>query len=177
LINELKIELYDSQPAACRAHDSRAADVAQIVANAIEAGIRGVVVEHVGSTSVPGCAGKGVVDLMVVYPDGHLDVVRELIDRLGFQRQSSRDPWPEERPMRIGSVVYEGTRFLLHVHVIAASSPEVSVLRTFRDRLRSDPELVAAYVACKKGIIAGGCTDSVDYCIRKGSFITDTLGD
>jgi GrpB-like predicted nucleotidyltransferase (UPF0157 family) len=35
-------------------------------------------VEHVGSTSVPGCSGKGVIDLMVVYPPGLLKDTKTL---------------------------------------------------------------------------------------------------
>jgi GrpB-like predicted nucleotidyltransferase (UPF0157 family) len=166
---------YERKPAECREYDPRAAVVARIVAAAIEAGLAGVVVEHVGSTSAPGCAGKGVVDLMVLYPDGQLAAARDVLDQLGFQRQVSPDPWPEDRPMRTGSIVYDGSRFLLHAHVIAATSPEVNVLRSFRDRLRADPELVAAYVARKKGIIADGCTDSGEYSIRKGSFVEHSL--
>jgi len=70
-----------------------------------------------------------------------------------------------------GSVVYDGTIFLLHVHVIAGSSPEAEELRRFRDRLRTDPNLVASYIASKKAILASGITDSVDYCTRKGEFV------
>jgi GrpB-like predicted nucleotidyltransferase (UPF0157 family) len=106
-------------------------------------------VEHVGSTSVPGCAGKGIVDLLLVYRDGQLADARDLLDALGFQRQTGRDPFPEERPMRVGSLVHGETAFNLHVHVIAASSPEAQELRGFRDRLRADAALVAAYVAAK----------------------------
>src|SRR5262249_4943398 len=129
----------------------------------------------VGSTSVPGCAGKGVVDLMLVYTDGQLAATRDLLDALGFQRQTTRDPFPEDRPMRTGSLTHEGTTFNLHVHVIAASSPEVQVLRVFRDRLRADAALVAAYVAAKKAILADGCTAPIDYCYRKGEFVTEAL--
>jgi GrpB-like predicted nucleotidyltransferase (UPF0157 family) len=46
----------------------------------------------VGSTSVPGCAGKGVIDLMVVYPPGHLDDTKAVLADLGFQRQLSSFP-------------------------------------------------------------------------------------
>jgi len=59
-------------------------------------------------------------------------------------------------------VVYDGTIFLLHVHVIAGSSPEAEELRRFRDRLRTDPNLVASYIASKKAILASGITDSVE---------------
>jgi GrpB-like predicted nucleotidyltransferase (UPF0157 family) len=173
---EPRIGPYEQRPAVCRNPDPRAAVVARQIGSLIESHLPGVVVEHIGSTSVPVCAGKGIVDLMVLYQDGQLPVVRDVLEQLGFQRQTSRDPFPEERPMRTGSVVHDGTRFRLHVHVIAASSPEVIELRTFRDRLRADPRLVDAYVACKRAIIAGGCTDSVDYSIRKGEFVTEVLG-
>ncbi len=77
--------------------------------------------------------------------------------------------------MRTGSVVHDGTTFLLHVQVIAAPSPEAEELRRFRDRLRADPNLVAAYVGAKKAILASGVTDSVDPCIHKGEFVQQAL--
>jgi len=166
---------YEDRPAACHDHDPRSAEVARRVESLIEPHLPGATVEHVGSTAVPGCAGKGVVDLMLVYPDGLLAAARDLLDALGFQRQSTCDPFPEDRPMRTGSLVHEGTTFNLHVHVIAASSPEVQVLRGFRDRLRADAALRAGYVAAKKAILAGGCTDPIDYCYRKGDFVTEAL--
>ena len=159
---------YEDRPAVCHGYDPRAAEVAQRVTAVIRFHLPGVSVEHIGSTSVPGCAGKGIVDLMLLYPEGQLEVARDVLDSLGFQKQTTRDPFPEDRPMRTGSVVHDGTTFLLHVHVIAASSPEAAGLRRFRDQLRADPDLVASYVAAKKAIIASGVTDSVDYCIRKG---------
>ena len=166
---------YDQMPAACREHDPRAMDVARRVGSLIESHLPGVVVEHVGSTSVPGCAGKGVVDLMVLYPSGGLPAVRDKLDELGFQRQTTRDPFPEERPMRTGSVDHDGTRFRLHAHVIAADAPEASELRAFRERLRADPRLVDAYVARKRAILAEGITDSIDYSVRKGEFVGEVL--
>ena len=165
------IGAYEQRPAACREHDPRAMAVAGQVGSLIESHLPGVVVEHVGSTSVPGCAGKGVVDLMVLYPPGRLPAVRDKLGELGFQRQTSRDPFPEERPMRIGSLDCDGTRFLLHAHVIAADAPEASELRAFRDRLRDDPRLVEAYVGRKRSILAEGVTDSLEYSILKGGFV------
>jgi GrpB-like predicted nucleotidyltransferase (UPF0157 family) len=167
---------YEERQAICQVYDHRTAEVAQQVAASIQAHLPCVLAEHIGSTSVPGCAGKGTVDLMLVYPDGQLAAARDLLGALGFQKQTTRDPFPEDRPMRTGSVVYDGTTLLLHVHVIAASSPEVEQLRRFRDQLRADPGLVAAYVAAKKAILASGVTDSLDYCIRKGEFIQQALG-
>src|ERR1700722_8828267 len=124
LMPDVFIGPYESRPAACRDYDPRSATAARIVADLIVSQLPNCVVEHVGSTSVPGLAGKGIVDLMLLYPPGRLAAARETLDRLGFQRQTSRDPFPEERPMRVGSVEHDGERFLLHVHVIAADARE-----------------------------------------------------
>jgi GrpB-like predicted nucleotidyltransferase (UPF0157 family) len=50
-----------------------------------------VIVEHVGSTAVPGCAGKGAIDLLVPYREGELEPVKEILEQLGFQRQSTTE--------------------------------------------------------------------------------------
>jgi GrpB-like predicted nucleotidyltransferase (UPF0157 family)/mannose-6-phosphate isomerase-like protein (cupin superfamily) len=175
MLMEQAIGPYEHRLAACHEHDPRSAAVARRVGAFIEPHLPGTLVEHIGSTSVPGCAGKGIVDLMLVYPPGQLVAARDLLDTLGFQRQTSRDPFPEDRPMRTGSLVHDGAAFNLHVHVLAADAPEVGESRAFRDWLRADPRLVASYVAAKRAILADGCTDPIDYCYRKGEFITEAL--
>ena len=168
---------YETGPAVCRDYDPRAADVARLVAALVYEHLPHVVVEHVGSTSVPGCAGKGIVDLMIAVRDGEeLEIVKQLLDRLGFQGQIGRDPFPETRPMQAGSWVHGGKTFLLHVHVIPASSSEVEELRFFRVCLRADAELRETYVTRKREIIASGVTDSLEYCRIKGEFIKEVLG-
>ncbi len=161
---------YQELRAVCVDHDRRAADVARRVAELVTAHLPALTVEHIGSTAVPGCAGKGVVDLMIVYRKGRLQSVKDVLEQLGFQRQTTRDPFPEDRPMRVGSLKHEGKTFQLHVHVIAVDSAEAAELRAFRDRLRVDPELRAAYVTLKRAIIVTGVTDAVEYCERKSTF-------
>ena len=66
-------------------------------------------VEHVGSSAVPGCAGKGYLDLVIPYcDDTHLGLIDDALFALGFGRQRSRDPFSETRPMRIGAIDHEG---------------------------------------------------------------------
>jgi len=114
--------------------------------------------------------------LMIPVPDGRTEEVAAVLDQLGFQRQSNRDPFPGDRSMRVGSLVHDGETFLLHVHVIPETSPEVEDMRFFRACLRADPALMKAYVATKRKIIASGVTDSLDYCHAKGEFIGEVMG-
>jgi len=113
------------------------------VAALITARVPMVTFEHFGSTAVPGCAGKGVVDLMLLYPEGYLEIARETLDSLGFQRQTTGHLFPESRQMRVGAVKCRGRTFRVHVHVIAATSTEVDLLRGFRERLRADPRVLS----------------------------------
>jgi len=170
------IAAYENRPAVCQEHDPRAATVARLVDALVSGHLPRICVEHVGSTAVPGCAGTGIVDLMIPVPDGEMESVKGLLDRLGFQRQASRGLFPEDRPMHVGAWDYEGETFLLHIHAIPADSAEVEEMRFFRTCLRADSELLKLYVARKREIIASGVTESLDYCRAKGEFITEVLG-
>jgi [ribosomal protein S5]-alanine N-acetyltransferase len=171
----LVIGPYEHLSAACHEHDPRSAEVARRVAEAINVRVPDCVVEHIGSTAVPGLAGKGVIDLMVVYPPGRLGAARDALRELGFQQQSGRAPFPDDRPMRLGSVEYDGTRFRLHVHVIATGAAEVGTQRAFRDHLRANPAASREYAARKRAILAAGVTDTLEYCDRKGEFVESVL--
>ena len=73
---------YESRTAVCRDYDPLAAAVARQIVALVSIHLPQIHAEHVGSTSVPGCAGKGIVDLMIPIPDGEMDKVKELLDRL-----------------------------------------------------------------------------------------------
>jgi GrpB-like predicted nucleotidyltransferase (UPF0157 family) len=169
---------YVREPVVCRPHDPRSAEVARRIGEAVRSHLPELTVEHIGSTSVPGCEGKGVVDLMIPVTPAQLEPVKALLDALGFQKQEApagHEPWPESRPMREGSLEHEGTRYNLHVHVIPADSPEVEIQRRFRDRLRESPAHLEAYVARKREILAQGITNSGDYSEAKGPLIEGIL--
>jgi nicotinamidase-related amidase/GrpB-like predicted nucleotidyltransferase (UPF0157 family) len=163
--DSLPILPYFERPASYHESDPRAAEAA--------ARIPGF--EHVGSSAVAGCPGKGVLDGMVLYKEGELEETRQRLLAMGFQPQPGRDPFPDSRPMLVGAIAHEGTLYRIHAHVLESTSAEVAKLRRFRDRLQADPQLVAAYAARKREILAGGITDSVDYCYAKADFIRQYL--
>ncbi|MDP9368138.1 MAG: GrpB family protein [Chloroflexota bacterium] len=167
---------YGDPGDAFRPYDARCPEVARRVADLIWERLPGARVEHVGSTAVPGCPGKGVVDLMLPYAPGDLDGVRSAVEELGFQLHVGRDPFPLERPVYVGTLEHEGEPFRLHLHAIPADDPEVEAQRRFRDALRADPALVAAYAERKRGVLAAGVTDGHDYNLGKEAFIRSVTG-
>ncbi|MGH2557940.1 MAG: GrpB family protein [Thermomicrobiales bacterium] len=168
---------YEDPAAAFRPYDPRCPEVAHRVIELIRARMPEAQIEHVGSTAIPGCDGKGVVDLMLLYRPGRLAAARDTLDGLGFQRQHDR-PWAftEERPVRLGTIAHNGETFRLHVHVIVAGSPEAAEQLHFRDRLRADAALVTEYVARKRAVLVGGIHDANEYNQGKEAFIQGILG-
>jgi len=167
---------YEEPAEAFRPYDGRCPEVARRVSDLIRGRLPEARVEHVGSTAVPGCAGKGVVDLMLLYAPGRLAAAREALDGLGFQRHVGPNAFPEERPVRIGTIAHEGEPFRLHVHVIAAAAPEAAAQVRFRDALRADPALVTEYVGGKQAALAAGVGDGHSYNLAKEPFIQGVLG-
>jgi GrpB-like predicted nucleotidyltransferase (UPF0157 family) len=166
---------YFSMPAEFHTYDPVVLEVAAALCDGIKTRAPEFRVEHVGSTSVPGCGGKSVVDLMLLYPEGLLARARTVLDDLGFQKQTGRDPFPESRPMRVGSIKHREHLFRVHVHVIALDADECHELIFFREALRANEELRQRYQEHKQAILAMGIVDSFDYCEAKGAFITDVL--
>lgn len=171
------IDSYQRLPPACCEYDPRFPDVAQRLADAIESPLPSVRVEHIGSTAVRGCAGKGVIDLQVLYPQGQLSGVKAVMGEMGFQRQISRDPFPEDRPMRVGTIEHDGECYRIHAHVLCEDDSEVERNRAFRDLLRADPNLRDAYIERKREILAEGEMASTDYAADKAPFIRGVLKD
>lgn len=127
-----------------------------------------------GSSAVPGLAGKGTIDLLL--PAGPADlpaVTRALLD-LGFQHQLPA-VFPASRPMLWGAFRHGAADYRVHVHLVPASSPEVTAMRGFRDALRADPVRRRRYAALKRAIVAGGPVDPVAFSNAKHDWIVATL--
>jgi GrpB-like predicted nucleotidyltransferase (UPF0157 family) len=156
-------------------HDSESRRVAGWIADIIVESDGSLHVEHIGSTSVPGCWGKGIIDLLVQYHPGCLETARDSLDRIGFQRQTGVEAFPESRPMRVASVKYFGRIYRIHAHVVARDSNEARDLVQFRDLLRDNVCLRRAYEAEKRAILARGVVKGTEYSNAKRDFIRRAL--
>ena len=166
---------YTRQPIEFQEHDPHAPAVAQYVIDLIQAQIPSVTVEHIGSTAVPGCAGRGVIDLMILYDNGPVEPILTQLDGLGFQWVQRNNDLPAEWPKGLGAIQYQDHLFRLHIHIQPSDHPSVAEKRIFRDRLRSEPALRAAYMAKKQTLIASGITDPIEYTSAKSEFVYRTL--
>jgi GrpB-like predicted nucleotidyltransferase (UPF0157 family) len=137
-----------------------------------------VTIEHVGSTAISGCGGKGVVDLLALYEDGGLTDAKDWLLSLGLSRQGAEfsRPWSESRPMYLGWYQYDREDWLIYVHVVHVSSDEVRRFRSFRKVFTDNPELVAQYCMLKRKIVASGIRNTDEYAVQKRAFVRAALG-
>lgn len=174
VIGQYSYIAYDDPAAVVRPWDARASAVADRLIALIGTTFPEGTAEHIGSTAIPGCHGKGVVDLMLLYRQERIVVARDAVDRLGFQRHEVPGAYPEDRPVSIGTIDHEGETFRAHVHILAEDAPEAARQRYFRDTLRADPALVAAHVVDKRRIATSGeASDGGAYADAKGKFIAN----
>ena len=166
---------YGDPPVACRQFDPKATEIARQVAGLISRHLPSVRPEHVGSTAVAGCGGRGIIDLLIACDEADMEKVELLLCKLGFQ-QRAEALFPSHRPAFKGVLHDKGEAFALHVHVLPSAAQEVDSMRFLRSCLRADMELSRAYVQHKQAIIASGVTDEGEYCRQKSAFLKMVLG-
>ncbi|CAN5532215.1 hypothetical protein BH20CHL7_BH20CHL7_08220 [soil metagenome] len=163
---------YVRQEATVTAWDPRSMEVAATVARLVRERRPDLVVEHIGSTAVPGLLGKGVVDLAIPTTSDELPGVVSVLSDLGFGPQPGPDPFPPTRPMLVGTMAVGDATFRIHCHV-QPGRDELARDLAFRDALRADPLLVERYAQLKADIVAGGLTEGHQYTYQKQAWIAD----
>jgi len=124
--------------------------------------------EHIGSTAVPGLAGRPIVDLMLgASPPvwAALEELRPRIVALGYE-----DLGDAGVPGRISF----RKRTALRAFNLALVEEGGAYWRdnlALRDYLRAHPEDAAAYTAAKRAAIAGGATTLVAYSAAKANVL------
>ena len=129
------------------------------------------VIEHIGSTAVPGLGAKPVIDIMLGVE--RLSEVEGRIPQLeahGYEYvRNYETQLPERRYFRkprVGSRAY-------HLHCVVRASDFWIRHIAFRDYLRSHPDAAAAYFALKQ-TLAAACTKE-EYTEAKSPFIEAVL--
>lgn len=126
-----------------------------------------IVIEHMGSTAIPGIAAKPIIDLFPVVHTLHaLDARRGAIEALGYQ-------WRGELGIpgrRYCTRDIDGER-RFHVHCFEASSPALWRHRLFRDYLLAHANEARAYEAAKRLAADSHPMDSLAYNDAKSGWI------
>ena len=131
-------------------------------------GTRALAVEHVGSTAVPGLMGKPVLDVAIaVAGEADADACVAPLSSLGYEH---RGPYGDD-PRRRYYVRDEGGARVAQIHLYILPAAAWDEKLAFRDALRADPSLAAAYEAEKRRVAGEVGWDKGAYSVAKGPFV------
>jgi GrpB-like predicted nucleotidyltransferase (UPF0157 family) len=129
-----------------------------------------VIVEHVGSTAVPGLAAKPIIDIDVVVPS--VADIPEAIGRLAILGYVHRGdlgiPGRESFTSPAGKPMH-------HLYVCALDNQELRRHRLFRDYLLTHPDTAGEYGELKKAAAARFSEDRAGYTEAKTRFVEAVL--
>lgn len=129
-------------------------------------------IDHVGSTAVPGLAGKPVLDIAIAVADEAMaEACIAPIVALGYEH---RGPHGDDPRRRYFQRTVDGRR-VAHVHLYVQPAPAWDAMLAFRDALRADPALAAAYEAEKWRVAEAVGWNKAAYSVTKGAFVQDVL--
>lgn len=129
----------------------------------------GVVIEHVGSTAVPGLAAKPIIDLMLGLPD--FSQADTLIPKITAQGYIYVSKYEDVMPDRRYCTKEQGQTRTHHIHLVEIGSDFWERHLLFRNFLRQNPDVAHNYAALKKELAQREWQDGNEYAEAKTEFI------
>ena len=155
------------------AYDPAWADMFAQISRDVRAACGTLIVDihHIGSTSVPGLSAKPLIDVMPVLNAFAAGArCADILEPLGFYYYDEygipgRQFFRQRGPININMHMFERGHIEIERHLV------------FRDALRSDARLKAAYEDLKRGLAARFPNDVDSYAMSKSVFIEGVLQD
>jgi len=133
-------------------------------------GDRALLIEHVGSTSVPELAAKPIIDIDVVVADSSDEsTYLPALEAAGYSLRVREPGWHEHRMLRTPALD-------VHIHVFSSGSPEVTRHLLLRDHLRKNPDDRNLYESTKRTLANREWSDMNEYAAAKSNVIEGILG-
>src|SRR5581483_3856942 len=124
-----------------------------------------VVIEHIGSTAVPGLAAKPIIDILMIVETAE-DAMRAItpLVRLGYTCYGEAE---------IAGRIYFDRRVYepCHIHLYVKGNPEIARHLMFRDYLRAHPDARQAYAELKYALAEEFRNDRPAYTEAKTDFV------
>jgi GrpB-like predicted nucleotidyltransferase (UPF0157 family) len=140
-----------------------------------EARIRGALgdevrlLEHAGSTSVPGLAAKPIVDIVLAVPDSSDEnAYVPALEGAGYVLRVREPDWFEHR-------VFKGSDTEVNLHVFSAGCEEIGRMLAFRDHLRASEADRELYERTKRELASREWAFVQDYADAKTEVVREIV--
>ncbi|QQS21834.1 GrpB family protein [Candidatus Saccharibacteria bacterium] len=131
-------------------------------------------IEHVGSTAVPGLAGKGIVDIVIGLADEQrLNDAAAILTRHGYY--AARDAAKRTDRVFMASRQEETGPGDIHLHLVLQPSTTYDGFIALRDYLCEHPQIAADYYEAKQRFAKQSAYDRETYKTLKGEYVSELL--
>ena len=133
-------------------------------------GAKVVLIEHVGSTSVPGLSAKPIIDMVLAVPhSADESAYVPPLERAGFVLKIREPAWFEHRLLK--PPVIDG-----NLHVFSAGCEEIGRMLAFRDWLRTNESDRQLYERTKRDLAGRTWKYMQNYADAKSQVVQEILG-
>lgn len=148
-------ELADYDPAWPARFEREAARIRGVLGDRVQ------LLEHAGSTSVPGLAAKPIIDIVLAVPDSADESAYvPPMEAAGYVLRIREPAWFEHR-------LFRGPDSPANVHVFSEGAPEIDRMLAFRDWLRTHDDDRLRYERTKRELAARDWTYVQQYADAK----------
>jgi len=159
-----RVNLVDSDPTWPAQYEAVAARIRAAI------GDTAVVLEHAGSTSVPGLAAKNQIDVVLGVPDSTDEAAYvPALEAAGFEFALREAEWFEHR-------LFRGRDPKVNLHAFSADCEEIGRMLAFRDWLRTHPEDREQYEREKRRLAELTWNTMQDYADAKTGIVREIVG-
>lgn len=134
---------------------------------------KNIEIEHVGSTSVPGLGGKGIIDIAIKTPKNKIKLFIKRLKKVGYE-YNPEHPKDARRIFLQRRIFYKGKERRVHIHLTLNKLFWDSFI-VFRDYLINDNKSCKEYAQIKKEAIKYAKGDGKKYRDYKNSFLQKIL--
>ncbi|HXB46332.1 MAG TPA: GrpB family protein [Streptosporangiaceae bacterium] len=128
-----------------------------------------VLIEHAGSTSVPGLAAKPIIDIVLAVPDSANEPAYvPALEAAGYRLRLREPDWFEHR-------LFKGPDTDINLHVFTAGAAEIDKMLLFRDWLRVNDADRAAYLEIKRELAKRTWRHVQHYADAKSAIVEEIL--
>jgi GrpB-like predicted nucleotidyltransferase (UPF0157 family) len=132
-------------------------------------GAKVLLLEHAGSTSVPGLAAKPIIDMVLVVADSSdEDAYVPELEAAGYVLRVREPDWYEHRN-------FKGPDTNVNLHTFSEGCVEVERMLAFRDWLRTHDDDRELYAAAKRGLAAREWKFVQNYADAKSAVVDEIL--
>ncbi len=129
-----------------------------------------LLLEHVGSTSVPGLAAKPIIDILLAVADSaHEAAYAPALKTAGYALRIREPDWYEHR-------MFKGREPEVNLHVFSEGCAEIKRMLLFRDWIRHNKADCALYERTKRELAEREWKYVQNYADAKGAVVEEIVG-